>query len=319
MADNVPKLEEISSSLEKLSDVTEKVAKGRTSSRQIQILIALLSLLITVVSVWNNWRIGQLSEQQDELKGLVTTQQNEIVIGTSMLHESLLILDTGDERVRKSKITAQVSLILALMERYAENPTSEETTFMKPFYDELLETLPSSLSTDDAQQLRNYIAEEIAPPTADQVEPVSSSGIASAPTVAASIHNGEAVRRGTASGWNFDVFWCVGKTPYPGVNDSEKLAEIVYEGLVARQPKENLGRIRLRRLPEIMNQTSRYEIGDIGVMIHRYPSKPKIEEADKLKSWIEQDLKGSRRSEIVTIENGTHNLRLSLSAFACLP
>jgi hypothetical protein len=268
MPDNAPKLEEISSSLEKLGTATEKVAGAHAWSARIQILVALLGIVITAISVWNHWRIGQLSDQQAELKRLVTTQQSEIAIGTSVLHESLLILDTADEAVRKSKLTAQVSLILALMERYAEQATSEETCFMKPFYTELLETLPASLKPDDAQELKHYIAGQITASTADQGASGSSPCALGMPqpTDATSIQNGEAVLPGAASGWNFDVFWCVGKTTsYPKTNDNEQLAEILYNGLVARQLKEHLGRIRLRRLPDIMNQTPRYEIVAGGV------------------------------------------------------
>jgi hypothetical protein len=321
MSDSQPKLEEISSSLEKLGDATEKAAEKHNWSARLQLLIAVLGVVIAALSVFNGWRIGQVQQAQDDLKGLVTAQQSEINIGTSVLHESMLAMDTKDQEILSRKVAAQVSFILALLQRYADD-NDERTAFMQRFYRDLLNTLPSALSQSDARELSKYISDQIAqqPEASAPAEPPTPAAApASAPVApqAPAIVNGEASQPGEATGWNYDVFWCVFNTPFSKTNDSEKLAEVVFNGLVARQSQEHLGRIRLRRLPEIVNQTSPYQIAPQGVTIRSIPRK--TAEANKLKAWVEQDLQSAHRTSDVVIEGGGQNLRLYLATFACLP
>lgn len=264
MSDSQPKLEEISSSLEKLGDASEKAAEKHNWSARLQLLIAVLGVVIAALSVLNGWRIGQVQQAQDDLKGLVTAQQSEINIGTSVLHESMLAMDTKDQQILSRKVAAQVSFILALLQRYTDD-NDERTAFMQRFYRDLLNTLPSALSQSDSRELSKYITDQIAqqPEASAPAEPPAPvAAPASAPVApqAPAVVNGEASQPGEATGWNYDVFWCVFNTPFSKTNDSEKLAEVVFNGLVARQSQEHLGRIRLRRLPEIVNQTSPYQI-----------------------------------------------------------
>jgi hypothetical protein len=45
----------------------------------------------------------KVQQAQDDLKGLVTAQQSEINIGTSVLHESMLAMDTKDQQIHSRK------------------------------------------------------------------------------------------------------------------------------------------------------------------------------------------------------------------------
>ncbi len=193
---------------------------------------------------------------------------------------------------------------------------------MQRFYRDLLNTLPSALPQSDSQELSKYISDQIAQPSeasAPVEPPAPAAAAASAPAApqAPAIVNVEASQPGEVTGWNYDFFWCVFNTPYSKTNDSEQLAEVVFNGLIARQSQERLGRIRLRRLPEIVNQTSPYQMAPPGVTIRSIPRKTAV--ANKLKARIEQDLQSAHRTSDVVIEGGGQNLRPYLAAFACLP
>jgi|GEM_PF-3977353 hypothetical protein len=318
MPDDSLKLEDISTSLEALGRATDEVSEKHNRAARFQVVIAVIGVLLTFASVWNNWKISRLGDAQDKLSQMLTEQQSEINIGTSVLHETMLILDTGDKAVLKEKVTAQVSLILTLMNQSAAAGRAiADTDLMQHFYAKLLDVLLAALPRQDAQELHRYIDDQTAEP--GDVEPAAAAGAVPAPDPAApaapqAFSRGEAASPGTGSK-DYDVFWCVGDTPYPELNANESVAEAIYRGLVARQAAAGLGRIRLRRLPEFINQTAGFWIRPGTVTVRSSAAKPA--DAAELQAWVGADLHAAHQDQTVTLGTRGSSARGPLDVFAC--
>ena len=338
MPGDVAPVEALEASFEKIEEAREKLHRKSDTSTRFQFAIAAVGVLLTAASVWNNWKIGTLSDQQDKLNQLVTQQQAEINIGTSILHETMLILDTKDEAVLKEKVTAQTSLILTLIDQADKaGAVTGDGKMMQPFYTKLLDVLLAALPAKDALELHQYVADQTAQPgntesaaAADDAEPapapppapapapapprVMATAVARPATVVEPFPHGEAHAPGKGA-QDYDVFWCVGNTPYPELNANETMAETIYRGLAARQQSADLGRIRLRRLPEIVNQTAGFWVKPGSVAI-RVPAA-KSAAATALQGWITADLRAGHPAQKVTIGSTGATNHGPLDVFVC--
>ena len=116
------------------------------------------------------------------------------------------------------------------------------------------------------------------------------------------------VSAGSASGWDYDVFWC----EYPDKDATEKAhseANSVYADLVEIQKTEQLGRIRVRPLPAAINDEPGYKIK--GYVILRHVSKQA--QAKQLQDWL-RAVKNPKHFEI---RDSDRKLPWYLSAFVC--
>jgi hypothetical protein len=103
------------------------------------------------------------------------------------------------------------------------------------------------------------------------------------------VKNGEAAAPALSSGGlALDIFWCVGGTQYPGTNKNEELAQKLFHSLVELQTQEGLAQIRLRRLPELVNQTPLYSIARDKIII-RY-NQDRLSEKRQLQGLITEAL-----------------------------
>ena len=310
-------MDALEASFEKAEEAREKLERRPDTSTRFQFAIAAVGVLLTAASVWNNWKIGTLSDQQDKLNQLVTEQQAEINIGTSVLHETMLVLDTKDETVLKEKVTAQISLILTLIDQANKaGVATGDGSMMQPFYTKLLDVLLSALPAKDAQELHQYVADQTAQPgNTEPAAPAAPAAVMATATVSPEpFPRGEAASPGKGA-QDYDVFWCVAGTPYPELNANETMAETIYRDLVKRQDAAGLGRVRLRRLPEIVNQTAGFWIKPGSVTIRAPAAKSAA--ATTLQSWVAADLQAGHPAQKVTIGSGGATSHGPLDIFVC--
>jgi hypothetical protein len=317
MPSDAAPLDALETSFERAGEAREKLQKKPDAATRFQFTIAVVGVVLTAASVWNNWKIGTLSDQQDKLNQLVTQQQAEINIGTSMLHETMLILDTKDETVLKEKVTAQTSLILTLIDQADKaGAVTGDGKMMQPFYTKLLDVLLAALPAKDAQELHQYVADQTAQPgNTEPAAPAAPAAVMATATVSPEpFPHGEAAAPGKGA-QDYDVFWCVAGTPYPELNANETMAETVYRDLVARQDSAGLGRIRLRRLPDIVNQTAGFWIKPGSVTIRAPTAKSAA--ATTVQSWVGADLQAGHPAQKVTIGSGGATGHGPLDIFVC--
>jgi hypothetical protein len=204
-------LKEIKTSVKELGETAEKLHNRQGFSAWFQVVTAVLTVLVALATAYNNLVLGRIKETAQEIQAAQAARQIDITIGTAILHETLMILDTTDKNVRAEKVNVHRLLLTALVRQDASASAGGQASSLHDFYTQLLAALPS------------------APPAA---------AVAISPSR-------EAVYPGDPSKTTVDVFWCVGHTPYPKTNKNETQAAELFQRIVAKQPDEGLGRIRL--------------------------------------------------------------------------
>jgi hypothetical protein len=295
----MPDVDAIQEQLDKLGDAVEK-ARGRVHWTVVfPILTTVISLVIGVLSYIVDSHVKTFDEKLSASHDYTVDRQAEATLGISVYQETLAALDSKDTR----KQELMLKLLNALEAGYRQDDANASIRS----YIVQLETLFQAAPETKAQA--DFYVEDaaVAPP------PVTA---ANAPALeqtvallgARTLASGTVEAQGSPSGWDYDVFWC---EDTPG---SQETAQIVFDGLVARQAKEKLGRLRLRKLPTSINQQESYEIHDT-VVIRRYPDK--AAQADVLKAEVEQDLQAKGMSVTVTLAGSHQKLPFYLSVFAC--
>jgi hypothetical protein len=240
----------------------------------------------------------------------------------------LAILDTKDPETLNKKKLVHVLMLTTLEER-TRAESDPTTAFMHNFYRGLIGIIspvagsggeqtsappasPMEEATNFAASDADYRVRHTLP------EAVPAAATSSPPKI--NDASGEAVQPGPASGWDYDVFWCVRNTQPGEPSKNLDIAKVFFNGLVKRQPSGKIGRVRLRRLPEVINQTAGFNVTNTAIVIRRYDSASEPKEAGELKRWVEEDLSsahmGDEDSKVV-IEDRPQKLRFYLTIFAC--
>ena len=326
----------IKDAVNEVGEAADKI-RGRSGvAVWVQGFMAVATVVVGIITAFNNRALEAvkssqeaLQQQQDALHRAVTERQADEGLSTSVLHETMLILDTQDKGVLKQKVIMHEALLTTLIEQSAGDPNDPHS--MRSFYTKLRQTLPFALPPADAQELSAFndsdqYTEEaprrgVAPVTATSSPAPSFAVQAPAPPPAAAAAPvviqaaGLADLPGNAQGWDLDVFWCVGASVFPATNKNEVLAAQLLQALAGRQSAEKLGRLRLRRLPEIVNQSPAYGIRPDAIAIRVTPDKQAF--AAKLKSWLDSDLKELRPDTPVRIEIAHNRLPFYVPVFVC--
>ncbi|MBV9248526.1 MAG: hypothetical protein JO227_04675 [Acetobacteraceae bacterium] len=302
-----------------------------------QVVIALFSIGAATLSALNKSKLDEIQSQQAQLHNAITERQAEINLGTSVMHETLSILDTTDQLRFQKKAQTQLLLLNTLSRRYSSSD-EEELVFMSDFYRQLRSSLAAEVQAaiknapaspadsalakglSDTLAVAQFVGQDAEVqvrrtlPAQAQTAAPSPGGATATPSAEPKIVAGEAVQPGSASGWDYDVFWCVGSTPNAADNQNEKEAEVMFRELVKRQQEGKLGRLRLRRLPEVVNQSPGYSIRNIAIRSHQ----SKWDKANELKRWCDQALHQAGYTDAsAVVEPSSQVLNYYLSAFAC--
>jgi hypothetical protein len=205
----------------------------------------------------------------------------------SVLHESLTLLDTKEPELLQQKIQLQIQLLSTILGD-ADGPVSNPQ--MRIYYASLLLSLAQLLTNNDTKEtLIQFLKDAAFTSTLAVPQLTQPATLPTNPPSRPPIVDGEATAPARTKGLALDVFWCVRGTKYGKTNKNEELAQSVFNALVDRQLDENLGQIRLRRLPEIINQTPLYSIDRGGVII-RF-NDDRRQDAIKVQEWVSTALK----------------------------
>lgn len=271
----------------------------------IPIFTAALTLVIAVFTALLNYNLKNLEQKQKEVEAKIGREQEGAAFSLALLHEILGVLgeNTGDQK----KITAMSTLLYSLEETYRRDIEKEQ---LRVFVIKLEELLPATNPIAGFAQDTAMIPVRNEPPTTSgPAIPPPAAPLPSSPRTSSIITpqpSGTLVSEGDPKGWDYDIFSCEEE---PG---SMPLAKMLFDALRKRDERSLglLGRIRLRSLPQEINQRQDYRVYK-SIVIKSSPDK--FEQAAKLREWAKRVLP----DQTVTVERSDRKLPWYLSLFVC--
>ncbi len=269
---------------------------------------AIVTLLIALLSWWNNRAIEMNNRNIENLQKVVEIQhahisdrQGEAAMGTNLYKEVFLVV--GEQNVKKKK--AVLDLLHAVEAGYRDD---EEKQSMREYMKQL-EALFEDSDEKGIKATASFYMDDAAIAFRSVAElPRAAVGPDKQAPAQKPTSSGTLVSPGAQGGWDYDVFWCEGDSR------NQKLATTIFQGLRDQQVKEKLGRLRLRMLPTTIKESSGYEIGN-RVVIRRHFSKD--EQSQILRKTILEILKTEPTPISIDIDDSAQRLPWYLSVFVC--
>lgn len=292
----IDQLNTLSETVKKLHSETQK----RDWISYVPIATAALTFLVAVFSGYINYRISDLERQQKETETRLSREQANANLSLSIVHELLNVI--GEEKENEKKKTAMANLLDSLDNLYREEAGQEQIRQFIVKLESLLQGPAAAFAQDNASiPIRSSGDLRIAPSPGPG--PSSPSG-----TNVVTQANGTLVSEGNPKGWDYDIFWCEGQAK------AQSVAQMIFDAIIKRDSASLglIGRVRLRTLPQDVNQRPEYNIHN-RIVIKRHMAK--WEQAEKLQSYVNKVLSGqSRQAEV---EDSSFKLPWYLSLFVC--
>lgn len=129
--------------------------------------------------------------------------------------------------------------------------------------------------------------------------------------------NGEAVSHvRNPQGWNIDVFWCVDKTPAGTINANEKLALTLFLAVADKHLTGDVRTVRLRRLPEVVNQMPVFNIKPGAITLRS--TLDKADEAKELQASLQELLDKQGEDIKFRPERANNTIPKYLPVYVCM-